>query len=68
MRESERGGVRTSRSHPMRVDSVEAGARGGRIGISFCPGKCGAGLSSVLWQRDVDIDLDVVAAWAHASC
>ena len=30
---------RTSLSHPLRIDVVQAGDAGGLIGITFCPGK-----------------------------
>ncbi len=55
--------VRTSGSHPLRIDEVIAGEAGGRIGITFCPGKCGPSGSGYVWQRDLAADLDVVATW-----
>ncbi len=55
--------VRTSGSHPLRIDEVFAGDAGGRIGITFCPGKCGPSGSGYVWQRDLAADLDVVATW-----
>lgn len=55
--------VRTSGSHPLRIDEVVTGDAGGRIGITFCPGKCGPSGSGYVWQRDLAADLDVVATW-----
>jgi hypothetical protein len=55
--------VRTSGSHPLRIDEVVAGDAGGRIGITFCPGKCGPSGSGYVWQRDLAADLDVVTTW-----
>ena len=55
--------IRNSQTHPLRIDAVPAGNAGGNIGLSFCPGKWGMGLSGVTWQRDLDADLDVVRAW-----
>lgn len=55
--------IRTSLTHPLRIDEVVAGEAGGRIGITFCPGKCGPSNSGYVWQRDLEADLDAVAAW-----
>jgi len=55
--------IRTSLTHPLRIDEVAAGANGGLIGVTFCPGKRGASHGSYEWQRDLSIDLDVVSAW-----
>lgn len=55
--------VRTSQSHPLRIDELRAGEAGGVIGITFCPGKCGASNSGYRWERDLATDLDAIAAW-----
>lgn len=59
--------VRTSASHPLRIDEVPAGQSGGLIGITFCPGKCGSSLGGSRWQRDLGADLDVIALWRPAA-
>lgn len=59
--------VRTSRSHPIRIDEVRAGDAGGIIGITFCPGKCGPSASDYRWERDLPTDLDAIANWAPAA-
>lgn len=56
-------GVKTSLTHPLRIDEVRAGDAGGRIGITFCPGKCGASLGGSRWDRDLGLDLDAIALW-----
>jgi hypothetical protein len=50
--------VRTSLSHPIRVDFVppEACSLPGRIGITFAPGKD----AGAHWNRDLGADLDRV--------
>ena len=56
--------VRTSYTHPLRIDVIDAHPRRGLIGITFCPGKSGP--SSAFrgeWQRDLDADIAVVKAW-----
>lgn len=53
--------VRTSLTHPLRIDQVEADAAGGRIGITFCPGKQGSSIRGYRWERDLQADLDVIA-------
>ncbi len=55
--------VRTSVSHPLRIDEVSAGDTGGLIGITFCPGKHGDSNSGFCWERDLKADLDVIASW-----
>lgn len=56
-------GVRTSLTHPLRIDKVKAGDAGGLIGITFCPGKCGDGNAGHRWERDLGVDLDAIALW-----
>jgi protein-tyrosine phosphatase len=55
--------VRTSASHPLRIDAVEVGRAGGRIGITFCPGKRGDSLRGAPWERDLDADIDAIVRW-----
>ena len=59
--------VRTSTSHPQRIDALTAGPAGGLIGITFCPGKSGPSLSGFEWRRDLDADLSVIADWHPAA-
>jgi ADP-ribosyl-[dinitrogen reductase] hydrolase len=55
--------VRTSRSHPLRIDEVAVSEAGGRIRLTFCPGKCGPSLYDYRWERDLAADLDVIVTW-----
>ncbi|AEF99567.1 cyclin-dependent kinase inhibitor 3 family protein [Methylomonas methanica] len=56
-------GVRTSHSHPLQIAEVRASPAHGRIGITFCPGKHDHFAHTGAWERDLGIDLDVIAAW-----
>ncbi len=53
---------RTSLTNPLVVDSVETPG-GGRIGMTFCPGKKQARAASGSWNRDLDADLDAIRDW-----
>lgn len=53
--------VRTSITHPLRIDDLALG--NGRLGITFCPGKKGASVFGAAWDRDLDLDLDAVKGW-----
>jgi ADP-ribosylglycohydrolase/protein-tyrosine phosphatase len=48
--------AKTSRSHPLEIGQVHAGA--GRIGLTFCPGKKQAVALAGPWDRDLGLDLD----------
>lgn len=54
--------VRTSLTHPLRIDAVPAGA-GGLIGITFCPGKHQPQAMTGAWARDLLTDLRAIQAW-----
>ena len=51
---------RTSHSHPLLVDCLEA-PPGWRVGLTFAPGKCGPSGEGPPWERDVAVDLDLLA-------
>jgi protein-tyrosine phosphatase len=55
--------IRTSVTHPLRIDAVPAGKDGGFIGITFCPGKKGDSVHGDNWYRDLALDLDAIARW-----
>lgn len=55
--------IRTSLSHPLRIDVLAASPAQGEIGLTFCPGKKGPSNSDFDWDRDLDLDMDEVAAW-----
>lgn len=56
-------GARTSHTHPLQIAEVRASESHGRIGITFCPGKCDLFAHTGAWERDLGIDLDTIAAW-----
>ncbi|MDR7127086.1 ADP-ribosylglycohydrolase family protein, partial [Pseudotabrizicola sp. 4114] len=53
--------LRTSTSHPLRIDSLQIG--NGHLGLTLCPGKKGDSVFGAGWDRDLDVDLDVIKAW-----
>lgn len=59
--------VRTSVTHPLRIDSVSYPASTGRIGLTFCPGKCDQGLYGGNWQRDLSSDLEAIVNWGAST-
>lgn len=59
--------MRTSISHPLEIAELQAGPEMGRIGLTFCPGKQQPSSHSGGWSRNLDPDLNVVAAWGAAA-
>ncbi|MFC6025887.1 cyclin-dependent kinase inhibitor 3 family protein [Methylobacterium mesophilicum] len=59
--------VRTSRSHPLEVASIPVGTKGGRIGVTFCPGKKGPSAFGAPWNRDLTVDIEAIRAWGASS-
>ena len=55
--------LRTSQSHPLRIDAVQARHDWGLIGMSLCPGKQQVDGLSGHWQRDLGLDLERIQAW-----
>ena len=55
--------LRTSESHPLRIDTVQARPDWGLIGMSLCPGKQQVDGLSGHWQRDLGMDLERIRAW-----
>jgi ADP-ribosyl-[dinitrogen reductase] hydrolase len=53
--------IRTSLTHPIRVDAVPVA--GGLLGLTFCPGKHGDSLNGAPWARDLETDLAALKAW-----
>lgn len=54
--------IRTSETHPLKIAEV-AFPRGGRIGMTFCPGKVQPDALSGAWDRNLDADLAEIQAW-----
>ena len=61
---------RTSATHPLQIAHVDAatGARiGGRIGMTFCPGKRDLNAKTGAWERDLGSDLQTIANWGGST-
>ncbi|GJL81811.1 MAG: hypothetical protein DHS20C01_14450 [marine bacterium B5-7] len=54
--------VRTSQTHPIKIDSVTLPS-GGQIGMTFCPGKCDPNARTGRWKRHLDTDLEAIKNW-----
>jgi len=52
--------VKTSLSHPLRVDNLAIEGLHGVIGLTFCPGKNQRGAMSGNWDRDLAADLEAI--------
>lgn len=59
--------IRTSLTHPLQIAEVSAPGATGVIGITFCPGKKQANAMSGVWDRDLRLDLDAIAAWGAST-
>lgn len=55
--------VRTSDTHPLRINQLPVPNLPGMIGLTFCPGKCGEAIYGGRWERDLTKDLAVVRVW-----
>ena len=54
--------LHTSATHPLQIASLDT-LTGGRIGMTFCPGKHDLTAMTGAWSRDLAADLDAIAAW-----
>lgn len=54
--------VRTCESHPLQIGTLTLHG-GGRIGVTFCPGKHQRGAMTGVWERDLDTDLAAIRSW-----
>ncbi|MBV1920085.1 MAG: cyclin-dependent kinase inhibitor 3 family protein [Pseudomonadales bacterium] len=52
--------IRTSDTHPLRIDYVSVPNVRGKVGLTFCPGKRCEGLYGGTWERDLAKDLAVI--------
>ena len=57
----------TSTSNPLRIAEIMVGTAGGRIGITFAPGKQQPDGLTAAHRRDLDADLEIIAAWNAAA-
>ena len=54
--------MRTSLTHPLQINDISL-ASGGRIGLTFCPGKQQRYAATGAWNRDLAMDLARIQAW-----
>ena len=59
--------IKTSRSHPLRIDEVSMPDATGKIGLTFCPGKVCEGLYGGTWDRDLTTDIEAILAWGGST-
>jgi ADP-ribosyl-[dinitrogen reductase] hydrolase len=55
--------IKTSITHPLRIDEVNIPNGTGIIGMTLCPGKKINSALSGTWKRDLDMDLLAIQAW-----
>ena len=55
--------ARTSDTHPLRIDVVQASEAWGAIGMAFCPGKLQSNARTGAWNRELLKDLTRIRAW-----
>jgi ADP-ribosyl-[dinitrogen reductase] hydrolase len=55
--------ARTSKSHPLAIQTVTPLGTNGAIGMTLCPGRKGSSLEGGSWNRDLAMDLEAVRAW-----
>lgn len=55
--------IKTSLSHPLRIDSIKIPESGGEIGMTLCPGKQQNYARSGQWARDLDLDIQAIKDW-----
>ena len=55
--------AKTSKTHPLRIQSVTPPGASGRIGMTFCPGKTQPDAMTGPWDRDLNLDLRAIVEW-----
>jgi len=55
--------LKSSATHPLRINTVEVPNRSGLIGLTFCPGKKGRSIFGGVWDRDLQSDLAAIETW-----
>jgi ADP-ribosyl-[dinitrogen reductase] hydrolase len=58
--------TRTSITHPLHIATLDL-ATGGRIGVTFCPGKRDASAMTGAWSRDLEVDLRAIVSWGAST-
>jgi ADP-ribosyl-[dinitrogen reductase] hydrolase len=55
--------VRTSLSHPLRIDELSIDGVNGFLGLTLCPGKTDPYGLTASWKRDLAADMDIIVEW-----
>ena len=58
--------TRTSITDPLRIATLDL-PTGGRIGVTFCPGKCDDSARTGSWSRDLEVDLRAIVSWGAST-
>ena len=59
--------IKTSETHPLRIDVVDADGCGGVLGLTFCPGKVQPDAMNGPWARDLVKDLQAIRDWGASA-
>lgn len=59
--------VRTSDSHPLRINRLNIPGLPGSFGMTFCPGKKSDSIYGGNWDRDLDKDLEAIRDWGASA-
>ena len=59
--------IRTSQTHPLRIDAVQIPGGQGLVGITFCPGKQQQEAMTGIWERDLETDLKCIIDWGASA-
>ncbi|TLM69265.1 MAG: ADP-ribosyl-(dinitrogen reductase) hydrolase [Deltaproteobacteria bacterium] len=58
--------MRTSQTHPLKIDELPIPGISGLIGMTLCPGKRGESIYGEPWLRDLEEDLAIIREWQPA--
>jgi ADP-ribosyl-[dinitrogen reductase] hydrolase len=59
--------ARTSLTDPLQIATITVGENGGKVGITFCPGKKGPSVFGASWDRDLIADVEAIRSWGASS-
>ena len=59
--------IKTSETHPLRIDSLKIPGIEGILGLTFCPGKKQLNAMTGIWDRSLDADLKVIKDWGAST-
>lgn len=59
--------ARTSITDPLQIATITVGENGGKVGVTFCPGKKGPSAFGAPWNRDLTVDIEAIRAWGASS-